>query len=111
MEVPPGVEEVVEEPSTPWGVDATVEVGGMDGVERSTGSVGETVAVGSAGPTEVILHPPGAVDPWAVSQPAWRPWPLLRRAMTESRDRVAPLHPLLPRPGRARPRGGGGGSP
>jgi hypothetical protein len=40
---------------------------------------------------ELRLHVAGAVDPLTVEPPAWRPWPVLRRAATEARDRALPL--------------------
>lgn len=42
-------------------------------------------------PCEVVFAHPGAVDPDHVPEPAWRPWPVLRRCMTEGRDRLLPL--------------------
>jgi hypothetical protein len=40
---------------------------------------------------ELRLRVAGSVDPLTVAPPAWRPWPLLRRAATEARDRALPL--------------------
>lgn len=37
------------------------------------------------------LRVTGSVDPLMVASPAWRPWPVLRRAATEARDRALPL--------------------
>jgi hypothetical protein len=46
---------------------------------------------------EVRLHGEGDIDPNAVVAPAWRPWPRLRRAGTEMRDRALPLRPARAR--------------
>ena len=40
---------------------------------------------------EISLVPEAALSPAAVPAPVWRPWPRLRRLMTESRDRATPL--------------------
>jgi hypothetical protein len=40
---------------------------------------------------ELRLRPIGEIDPGAVPAPPWRPWPILRRAATELRDRTLPL--------------------
>jgi hypothetical protein len=42
---------------------------------------------------EVFLHGVRDIEPAAVPAPAWRPWPALRRAGTELRDRAAALGP------------------
>lgn len=44
-------------------------------------------------PVEVRLHGTGDVDPNRVAAPSWQPWPRLRRAATEVRDRALPLRP------------------
>ncbi len=51
---------------------------------------GEAVAV-VPGTHELRLHGTHDVDPAAVPAPAWRPWPTLRRAGTELRDRAVAL--------------------
>src|SRR5207237_10636934 len=43
------------------------------------------------GSLEISLVPEAALSPAAVPAPVWRPWPRLRRLMTESRDRATPL--------------------
>ena len=50
---------------------------------------GEPVELGSG--HTVRLHAAGDVDPERVAPPAWRPWPKLRRSVTELRDRALPL--------------------
>ena len=42
---------------------------------------------------DLRLHGAADVDRAAVPAPAWRPWPRLRRAATELRDRTLPLRP------------------
>jgi hypothetical protein len=37
---------------------------------------------------EITLHGPTDVEPGLVPQPTWRPWPKLRRVVTEIRDRA-----------------------
>jgi hypothetical protein len=37
---------------------------------------------------EITLHGPADTEPRLVPPPAWRPWPKLRRVVTEMRDRV-----------------------
>jgi hypothetical protein len=55
----------------------------------------ETAPLTRGGGHEVRLHVADAVDPAAVPAPAWRPWPKLRRAGTELRDRALPLQRRL----------------
>jgi hypothetical protein len=57
---------------------------------RSFGTDGAPVSGASV---ELRLHGPDDVDAAAVAAPAWRPWPKLRRAATEARDRALPLRP------------------
>lgn len=45
----------------------------------------------SDGTLDVRLHGVGDVDANRVAAPTWRPWPKLRRAATEMRDRMLPL--------------------
>jgi hypothetical protein len=42
---------------------------------------------------ELRLRPVGEIDPAAVPAPPFSPWPLVRRAATELRDRTLPLRP------------------
>jgi hypothetical protein len=39
----------------------------------------------------VRLHAANQADAWDLAAPAWQPWPLLRRAATETRDRLLSL--------------------
>jgi hypothetical protein len=57
---------------------------------------GEVVPIGPA-PCEIALHGAAGVDPRTVGAPRWRPWPKLRRAGTELRDRALPLRPVRAR--------------
>jgi hypothetical protein len=45
------------------------------------------------GHVEIRLRGAQDVDAGDVAAPAWRPWPKLRRAATEARDRLLPLRP------------------
>jgi hypothetical protein len=45
------------------------------------------------GHVEIRLHGAQDLDASDVAAPAWRPWPKLRRAATEARDRLLPLRP------------------
>jgi hypothetical protein len=42
---------------------------------------------------ELRLRPVGEIDPAAIPAPPFSPWPLMRRAATELRDRTLPLRP------------------
>lgn len=56
------------------------------------GAASEPVRVPpGASHVDIVFARPGAVDPDSVPAPAWRPWPVLRRCMTEGRDRLLPL--------------------
>lgn len=60
-------------------------------------SFGAEAPLAQDGALEVRLHSARATDPGAVAAPAWRPWPKLRRAGTEMRDRALPLRPARAR--------------
>jgi hypothetical protein len=45
------------------------------------------------GHVEIRLRGAQDLDAADVAAPAWRPWPKLRRAATEARDRLLPLRP------------------
>jgi hypothetical protein len=49
------------------------------------------IAPAREGVTEIRLHGRDDLGPHAVPLPAWRPWPRVRRAVTEARDRSLPL--------------------
>jgi hypothetical protein len=78
-------------------VSAPAPVGALELHGWSVGG-GEVVPFGGAAPVapgrhEVRLHGVADVDPETVPPPAWRPWPALRRAGTELRDRAVALRP------------------
>lgn len=54
-------------------------------------ALGQAVDVAPGEPVEVALLGNDPVDVAAFPNPAWRPWPILRRCMTEGRDRLLPL--------------------
>jgi hypothetical protein len=89
LELPPGVTTVdVEAP-----VD-TLDGAALTGWSLGAGPVrafGTPVRAVGAGPLDVALHGRTDVAPAHVAPPAWRPWPRLRRAATEARDRAMPL--------------------
>ena len=69
---------------------------GADGALLGFSAGGGPVApfgcpVRATGVSELRLVAAGATDPAAVPAPAWRPWPVLRRLATETRDRAQPL--------------------
>jgi hypothetical protein len=58
---------------------------------------GAALPATGARPLLLRLHGADDVDPARVAAPAWRPWPRLRRAGTELRDRALPLRPARAR--------------
>ena len=94
LPLPEGVESVgFESPMEP----AEVAVFNLS-VDGAPGPVafGEPVAVGtdtlrSGGSLRMNLIWPDTLDPGALNAPRWSPRPYLRRALTEARDRLAPL--------------------
>ncbi|HEV7804359.1 MAG TPA: hypothetical protein VGO80_00955 [Solirubrobacteraceae bacterium] len=52
---------------------------------------GDSLACGGGRTVTIRLHPIGEIDPAVVDAPPFRPWPVLRRAATELRDRTLPL--------------------
>jgi hypothetical protein len=73
------------------------DVGGgpaLRGWSVATGAVrpfGVAAPVAGGRALELRLHGACDVHPGRVAAPAWRPWPRLRRAATELRDRTLPL--------------------
>jgi hypothetical protein len=55
------------------------------------------IAPAHDGIIEIRLHGRVDIEPDAVDLPAWRPWPRVRRAVTEARDRSLPLRPARAR--------------
>jgi hypothetical protein len=66
------------------------ELIGWRGPDGALHDFGTPVALGP-GAQELRLVPATAIDPEAVPAPPTRVWPALRRAATETRDRLAPL--------------------
>jgi hypothetical protein len=58
---------------------------------------GTEAPFGHNGPLDIRLRGVRDVDAGQVAPPVWRPWPKLRRAGTEMRDRVLPLRPARAR--------------
>jgi hypothetical protein len=87
VHVAPGVRRLIAE--LPWAARRSswerVQVGGC------VVALGEPVDVAPGEPVEVTLLTNDAVDVTSVPAPARRPWPVLRRCMTEGRDRLLPI--------------------
>lgn len=87
LELPAGTEALVVR--APRDADEHFD-GWSDGDGRMR-SFGERVPCDGSRSLEVRLRPKGAVDPATIAPPPWRPWPIVRRAATEVRDRTTPL--------------------
>jgi hypothetical protein len=84
----------VHEPREAYGAPS------LEGWSLGSGPVlafGARATVDQPGPLEVRLRGPRDVHAGQVPAPAWRPWPRLRRAGTEVRDRALPLRPARAR--------------
>jgi hypothetical protein len=83
--VPDGASELTVAAPDPIG--ATLELRGwsVDGGPVQPFDAPAPVAPGHA---EIRLHGTRDLDPATVPAPSWRPWPRLRRAGTELRDRA-----------------------
>jgi hypothetical protein len=74
--------------------DDALDPGALTGWSLAGGPVhpfGTSVPLARGRVADVRLHARDQVDPGRVPAPAWRPWPRLRRAVTEARDRALPL--------------------
>lgn len=60
---------------------------------QAEGLLGITMPAPPPGRVEILLNRPAAVDPQRVPAPAWTPWPVVRRALSEARDRAKPYLP------------------
>jgi hypothetical protein len=86
VEVPPGVETlVIEQPR-----NADQELIGWSADGSNNVPFGSALRPG-AGRTEICLNPDIGIRSDAVSSPSHRVWPIVRRAATETRDRLRPL--------------------
>jgi hypothetical protein len=61
------------------------------GDEPAIRRFGAPLPAGDRRAVTVRLTVTDEADPAGVAMPAWRPWPVLRRAGTEARDRLLPL--------------------
>lgn len=93
IDVPSTVDYVVVEAPHASELDSVV-VRSLAGPSAGERPLGTTLPALSPGRTELVLHRPGGVDPARVPAPARRPWPLVRRALSEARDRAKPLVPV-----------------
>jgi hypothetical protein len=81
--------------------DDAMDPGALTGWSLGAGTLrrfGTSAALGAGRAVEVRLHGRDIVDAASVAGPAWRPWPRVRRAATEARDRLRPLTPVRARP-------------
>jgi hypothetical protein len=89
VDVPNGAAVLTVEAPQPSGTELE-----LSGWSLGTGPVrpfGVDAELARDGVHEIRLHGVHDVDPHSVPAPAWRPWPKLRRAGTELRDRALPL--------------------
>jgi hypothetical protein len=63
----------------------------VPGPRAARAAIGEPLAAGGGAGLELRLHTRWETDAATVPMPGRRPWPTLRRAGTEIRDRLAPL--------------------
>jgi hypothetical protein len=110
LEVPEGVRKLRVHVREPLGGPAWQRLEARTGGEsesfamRFDGSVGVSDPHPVAGPAsiELGLLADRPLDPALLAAPRRRPWPLLRRALVEGRDRLQPLRRAVP--ARVRPR-------
>lgn len=91
VQIPAGIGRVAVE--VPWAARRSawerVRVGPV------VAALGEAVDVIPGQPANVALMADDRIDPVDVPGPAWHPWPILRRCMTEGRDRLLPLRAAM----------------
>lgn len=89
-----GVEEMVIEllPTVSAPVDLRLTTEGRTVVSTTMGA-GRVARVAGpfSGSVAIELRPLDLIAAESVASPAWRPWPVVRRLMTETRDQAAPL--------------------
>lgn len=93
VDLPEGVERVVvEAPPHPWSDEDAVRVvaAGLGGTPVTT-ALGDGLIAFGPGRLEITLIRRDDVDFSAVPPPRWTPWPVVRRCITEGRDRLVPL--------------------
>jgi hypothetical protein len=89
-----GVEELVIEllPTVSAPLDLRLNSDGRAIASIRMGAAGVAQVVGPfAGQLAIELRPRDQIAPETVASPAWRPWPLARRLLTETRDQLAPV--------------------
>lgn len=94
VDVPEAVRRVVVEmPEASSPGEETVTVRPVDGSAGTavTGSVGEALTTPNSSRLEIALSRREFVDPAEAPHPSPRLWPIVRRCLTEGRDRVLPL--------------------
>jgi hypothetical protein len=91
--LPPGVTELTV--TEPAGGAQEAGLSGWSTIGGERTPFGASRARVAAGDVEVRLHALHEVDPWQTEAPPWRAWPLVRRAATETRDRLLPLRAAL----------------
>jgi hypothetical protein len=90
--LPAGVTDLVVEAPAMTGADAALR-----GWRPAASAMAAPLAFGAAAPVAggrealVELVSQWEADAWSVRAPAWRPWPGVRRAATETRDRLLPV--------------------
>jgi hypothetical protein len=95
VEIPFGVSQlrvIAEEPVGGTAGHRLAHASGDIGIsfEHATG-VSEPLAVAGTTRVDLTLSADQPLDPAEIRPPAVRPWPLLRRALVETRDRLQPL--------------------
>ena len=85
--VPRGIDRVIPEVESIHG-DSIVEAVRVD---NARGDLLDEIPVRGGRDAHVRLEYDGRVEPHDVPPPPWRPWPIVRRALTEGRDRLRPV--------------------
>jgi hypothetical protein len=95
IEVPEGIDRIIVEvpPLDSEAPTGEILIGGRSAPVEAP--PGEAVCACLPGPFEAVetvtWRPPSPLDPAAIPAPRRRAWPIIRRVMTEARDRGAPL--------------------
>ncbi|MGI9624398.1 MAG: hypothetical protein ACR2PK_16310, partial [Acidimicrobiales bacterium] len=95
FDVPDGVDEVVVETPGVAGLSDTtqIDLGGPVAYTTDANRIISSPVEASPGKVRVSFAPKSPVDADSVPAPPSRPWPMVRRVLTESRDRAMPLAP------------------